>query len=402
MKILVINAGSSSLKYQLIDMADDAVLAKGVCERIGAGGVFTHKTPDGRGFKKEVEMPDHGAAFHQVMDALLTGDAAVLSGMDESDAVGHRVVNGGEKFYNSVLVTEKVLEDFAEVINFAPLHNPPAMAGIRACLDVFGPKVPMALVFDTAFHTTIPSKAYIYPIEYKYYEKYHIRKYGAHGTSHRYVAMRCAELMGRPLEELKIVTCHLGNGSSISAVKYGKCIDTSMGLTPLAGIMMGTRSGTIDPSVVTAIMQKENLSPAEMENILNKKSGYLGVSGISSANRDLEDAVGAGNERATLAIDMMNYQCQQYIGMYTAAMNGIDALVFTAGIGENSNRTRDAVTRDMTFFGIDIDRPFNASLPRGAEADLTAPGARARTFVIPTNEELMIALDTKRLVEEAR
>lgn len=399
MKILVLNAGSSSLKYQLLDMADKKVIAKGICERIGIGGCFKHSTADGRKFKKDLELPNHNVAFKHIMDTLLKGEYAVLASLDEINAIGHRIVNGGEKFVKSVLVTDKVLSDFEEVINFAPLHNPPAMAVINACREVFGTELPNVLVFDTSFHQTMPPYAYIYPVEYKYYEKYRIRKYGAHGTSHRYVSNRCAEILGRDISELRIITCHIGNGSSISAVKNGECIDTSMGFTPLAGVMMGTRSGTIDPSVVTFLMEKEHLSPAEMENVLNKKSGLLGIVGYSSDSRDLEEKfLENGDKMSKLAIDMMNYQIKTYVGAYTAAMGGLDALVFTAGIGENSDITRRAVCEDMELFGIKIDDDLNRAHVRGEELDITAPGARVKTLVIPTDEELMIALDTQQIV----
>lgn len=381
-------------------MDGNKVLVNGICERIGIGGHFKQKMPDGRKWEVEMPLPNHKAAFRQMISAITKGDYAVIRDLSEIDAIGHRIVNGGEKFSESVLVTDKVLSDFKEVINFAPLHNPPALVCIEACKETFGTKVPNVLVFDTAFHSTMPPYAYIYGIEYKYYEKYKVRKYGAHGTSHRYVSGRCAELMGRDIKDLRIVTCHIGNGSSISAVKNGVCIDTSMGFTPLAGIMMGTRSGTVDPSVVTFLMEKEHLSPSEMENILNKKSGLIGISELSSDSRDLENEfMATGNKRAGLAIDIMNYQIKCYVGAYTAAMGGIDALVFTAGIGENSDITRRAVCSDMDLFGIKIDDKLNRSHVRDAELEITAPGARVRTFVIPTNEELMIAKDTKRIVE---
>lgn len=401
MKILVLNAGSSSLKYQLIDMADKTVIAKGICERIGIGGRFKHSTADGRKFNNELDLPNHNVAFKHIMDTLLKGEYAVLKSPDEINAIGHRIVNGGEKFVDSVLVTDKVLKDFEQVINFAPLHNPPALAVINACREVFGAGMPNVLVFDTSFHQTMPPYAYIYPIEYKYYKEYGVRKYGAHGTSHRYVSLRCAEILGRPLSELRIITCHIGNGSSISAVKNGKCIDTSMGFTPLAGIMMGTRSGSLDPSVVTFLMEKEHFTPAQMESVLNKKSGLLGIVGYSSDSRDLEEKYLAdGDKMSKLAIDMMNYQIKKYVGAYAAAMGGLDALVWTAGIGENSDITRRAVCEDMGFLGIGIDDKLNRGHVRGEELDITAPGAKVRTLVIPTNEELMIALDTQEIVNK--
>lgn len=399
MNILVINAGSSSLKYQLIDTDTKNVLAKGNCERIGIDGKFKHSTHDGRKVQLEIPLPDHKVAFQKVISALTEGEAAVIKSTKEIDAVGHRIVNGGDRFSKSVLVTEQVLKDFAEVVNFAPLHNPPAMTGIKACLEVLGKDVPNVLVFDTSFHSTMPPKAYIFGVPYKYYEQYKLRRYGAHGTSHRYVSLRCAELMNKKPEELKIVTCHLGNGSSITAVDGGKCIDTSMGFTPLGGFVMGTRSGDLDPSVVTFIMEKEGLSPREMEKLLNKESGFLGISGISSDDRDLEVATANGDPRAKLAQDIQRYQIKKFIGSYAAAMGGIDALVFTGGIGENSCLLRGAVCDNMEFLGIKIDKELNDKTIRGKEGDISTPDAKVRTWVIPTNEEYMIAQDTKAIVE---
>lgn len=398
MNILVINAGSSSLKYQLFNFDSKTVLAKGNCERIGIDGRFKHSTSDGRGFKKELALPNHHAAFQAVISALTEGDCAVIQSTKEIDAVGHRIVNGGDRFSKSVLVTEQVLKDFSEVINFAPLHNPPAMTGIKACLEILGKDVPNVLVFDTAFHQTMPPKAYIFGVPYKYYEQYKLRRYGAHGTSHRYVSLRCAELMHKKPQELKIVTCHLGNGSSITAVDGGRCVDTSMGFTPLGGIVMGTRSGDLDPSVVTFIMEKEKLSPREMENLLNKESGFIGVSGISSDDRDLEEATAKGILRSQIAQDIQRYQIKKFIGSYAAAMGGIDALVFTGGIGENSVLLRGAVCEDMAFLGIKTDPKLNEETIRGKEADISLPDATTRTWVIPTNEEYMIAVDTQEIV----
>jgi acetate kinase len=399
MNILVINAGSSSLKYQLIDIDTKNVLAKGNCERIGIDGRFKHKTFDGRKSECEIALPNHKAAFQTVISALTEGEVAVIKSVAEIDAVGHRVVNGGDRFSKSVLVTEQVLKDFSEVINFAPLHNPPAMTGIKACLEILGEKVPNVLVFDTAFHSTMPPKAYIFGVPYKYYEKYRLRRYGAHGTSHRYVSLRCAEILHKKPEELKLVTCHLGNGSSISAVDGGKCVDTSMGFTPLGGIVMGTRSGDLDPSVVTFIMEQEKISPLEMEKILNKESGFIGVSGISSDDRDLEEATAKGIERSIIAQDIQRYQIKKYIGAYSAAMGGIDALIFTGGIGENSCLLREAVCADMDYLGIKVDKSLNDSTIRGKEGDISTPDATVHTYVIPTNEEYMIAVDTKTIVD---
>ncbi len=399
MNILVINAGSSSLKYQLIDIDNIKVLAKGNCERIGIDGRFKHQTFDGRKIANEMSLPDHNVAFKTVIAALTQGEAAVIKSTDEIDAVGHRIVNGGDRFTKSMLVTEQVLKDFSEVINFAPLHNPPAMIGIKACLEILGDKVPNVLVFDTAFHQTMPPKAYLFAVPYKYYEQDKLRRYGAHGTSHRYVSLRCAEIMHKKPEDIKIVTCHLGNGSSISAVDGGKCMDTSMGFTPLGGMVMGTRSGDLDPSVVTFIMEKEHLSPLDMENLLNKESGFIGISGISSDDRDLEDASANGNQRAQIAQDVQRYQIKKYIGAYSAAMGGIDALVFTGGIGENSCLLREAVCENMEYLGVEINKELNNTTIRGKEGDISTRSAKVRTYVIPTNEEYMIAVDTRDIVK---
>lgn len=398
LKILVINAGSSSLKYQLIDMQSKDVLAKGNCERIGLDGRFKHKTSDGRTLEKQLALPDHRVAFKLVIDTLTSGEYAVLNSVKEIAAVGHRVVHGGDKFTQSVLVTDQVLEQFKGVINFAPLHNPPALIGIEACLEILGKETPNVMVFDTAFHQTMPAKAYTFGVPYKYYEQYRVRRYGAHGTSHRYVSLRCAEVLGKKPEEIKIVTCHLGNGSSISAVDGGRCVDTSMGFTPLGGIIMGTRSGDLDPSVVTFIMEKENLSPREMETMLNKESGFIGISGISSDDRDLEEATAKGIERSQIAQDAQRYQIKKYIGAYSAAMGGLDAVVFTGGIGENSSLLRAAVCEDMEYLGIHIDLAKNDAMIRGKEGNISAPDAKVPVFVLPTNEEYMIAVDTQSLV----
>jgi acetate kinase len=399
MKILVINAGSSSLKYQLIDMESKTVLGKGLCERIGIGGKYKHSTFDGREFKIEIPLPDHFTAFKKVIDTLTTGEYAVIKSVKEIRAVGHRIVNGGDLFSKSVLLTDQVLKDFESVINFAPLHNPPALTGIKACLEMFGSSVPNVLVFDTAFHQTMPPKAYIFGVPYKYYEEYKVRRYGAHGTSHRYVAARCAELLGKKPEEIKIVTCHLGNGSSISAVDQGKCVDTSMGFTPLGGVIMGTRSGDLDPSVVTFIMEKEGLSPREMENLLNKESGFIGISGVSSDSRDLDDAREKGIQRAILTQQVLRYQIKKYIGGYAAAMNGLDAIVFTGGIGENSDALRAEVCTDMEYFGVKLNYDLNKVTRFGKEADVSLPESKTRVMVIPTDEEYMIAVDTKNIVD---
>ena len=402
MKILVINAGSSSLKYQLIDMDDESVLAKGNCERIGMeDGIFTHKTNDGREKHVTVSMPDHTAAFTQVKNALIDPEVGVLKSLDEVSAVGHRIVQGGALFSKSVLVDDKVIEGIESLIPLAPLHNKAHVQGIRACIEVFGKSVPEVVVFDTAFHSTMPPKAYMYPIPYEYYEKYAVRRYGFHGTSHRYVSHRCAELMGQDLKDLKMITCHLGNGSSISAIQDGKVIDTSMGLTPLDGFMMGSRTGTLDPSVVTFVMEKENITPHDMSEMLNKKSGMLGISGVSSDMRDVTSAADAGNERAKLATEMLAYQIKKYVGSYAAAMGGLDCLVFTGGIGENDNRVRASVCENMGFLGISVDPAKNQQRTSDI-LDISGKGSRVKVLVVCTNEELMIARDTKALVEARR
>ncbi len=393
MKILVINAGSSSLKYQLINMDDQSVMAKGLCERIGIDGKLTHSKGDEK-FQKDLSLKDHGDAIQAVLDSLTDKEMGVIASMDEINAVGHRVVHGGEAFSGSALITESVMNALNECIELAPLHNPPNITGIEACAKIM-PNVPQVGVFDTAFHQTMPKKAYLYALPYKFYENYKIRRYGFHGTSHKYVSMKAAEILGKPAEELKIVTCHLGNGSSITAVDGGKSVDTSMGFTPLAGIMMGTRSGDIDPAIVEYIANKENLTVKEVLNILNKESGALGLSCISSDFRDLSAAADKGDEKAQVALDMFAYGVQKYIGTYAAAMGGIDALVFTAGIGENDATLREKVAANLGFMGIEINKEKNAT--RGT-VDISKDGAKVKTLVIPTNEELMIALETEKLV----
>lgn len=396
MKILVINAGSSSLKYQLFDMADHSVMAKGQCERIGIDGSKLKHTPAGRDTVEIVEpMKDHGDAINLVLGALTDSGHGVLADMSEIGAVGHRVVHGGEMFSESALITEKVMQAIRDCIPLAPLHNPPNIIGIEACQKAM-PGVPQVAVFDTAFHQTMPKAAYMYAIPYALYEKHKIRRYGFHGTSHKYVARRAAELLGKPIEELKIVTCHLGNGSSITAVDCGKSVDTSMGFTPLAGVPMGTRSGDIDPAIVTFLMDNENMTAKEVDSLLNKESGVYGISGVSSDFRDLYAAADSGNERAITAVEMFAYSIKKYVGAYAAAMGGLDALVFTAGIGENTCDVRERVTEGLEFLGVAIDKEEN--LKRG-EHEITAKGAKVRTLVIPTNEELMIALDTEALAK---
>ncbi len=397
MKILVLNAGSSSLKYQLIDMDTQAVLAKGLCERIGIDGILNHTPEGGEKIKIEAQMPDHAVAIKLVTEALLSKEHGVISSMDEIGAVGHRVVHGGEYFNSSVIIDEDVKAKIAECSALAPLHNPANLTGIEACEKAM-PGVPMVAVFDTAFHQTMPPEAYLYAIPYEYYTKYKIRKYGFHGTSHYYVSKRAAEIIGKPLEEIKMITFHLGNGSSISAIKDGKSIDTSMGFTPLAGVMMGTRSGLIDPAIIPYIAEKENMTVDEINNVLNKKSGALGISGVTSDFRDIENAAAEGNERAQLALDMFEYSVKRYIGTYASIMGGLDAIVFTAGIGENNIALRESLLTDMEFMGITVDKEKNNV--RGKETEITGEGSRVRSFVIPTNEELTIALDTEKLLSK--
>ncbi len=397
MKILVINAGSSSLKYQLIDMTNETVLAKGVCDRIGIeGSVIKHKTHDGKSIEKAIVLKNHEDAIGELISVLTDNTYGVIQSLDEISAVGHRVVHGGEKFFKSVIIDDEVMKTIEECVELAPLHNPPNITGIRACMHFM--KVPQIAVFDTAFHQTMPKKAYIYALPYEYYKKYKLRKYGFHGTSHKYVAERAAVLLGKPFDQLKIVTCHLGNGSSICAVDCGKTIDTSMGFTPLDGLAMGTRSGTIDPAVVTFLMNKENLTTEQIDAIMNKKSGVYGISGVSSDFRDLDEAVKEGNERAELALQVFTYQVKKYIGSYACAMGGLDAVVFTAGIGENNPDIRKRACTGLEFLGIEIDDELNTK--KGQEIDISKPHAKVRTLVIPTNEELAIAKETKKLVSQ--
>ena len=397
--ILVINAGSSSLKYQLFDMENESVLCKGNCERIGLDKSFIgHKTSDGKKVQKEVVMSDHKEAFMQVNAMLTDAEYGVIKSTDEIKAVGHRVVQGGARFSKSELITEEVIEGIRELIPLAPLHNKGHVQAIEACIEVFGNDVPQVAVFDTAFHATMPPKAYIYPIPYEYYEKYQIRRYGFHGTSHRYVSSRWAELTGNSLDGTKIITCHLGNGSSITAVKDGKVIDTSMGLTPLDGFMMGTRCGTLDPSVVTYIEEKENLTPQQMSDILNKKSGLLGISGVSSDDRDVTKAVEEGNPRAKLAHDILRYEIEKFIGGYYVALGGCDAIIFTAGLGENQSKHRQAICDQLSCFGVKVDPELNKKMVGGNEGKISAPDSKVEVYVIPTNEELVIARDTQAII----
>jgi acetate kinase len=398
MNVLVINCGSSSLKYQLFNMADEKVLAKGLVERIGLEGAkLSHRPQDKDRYEIVTEIENHEKAIKLVLEALVDKEHGVIESMDEIRAVGHRVVHGGEDFSGSVLIDDLVMKALNDNISLAPLHNPPNIMGIEACKKLM-PNTPQVGVFDTAFHQTIPKHTFLYGLPYEYYEKYKIRKYGFHGTSHKYVAQRAAAMLNKPIEDLKIITCHLGNGASICAVKGGKSIETSMGFTPLEGLMMGTRSGDIDPAIVAFLMEKENMTINEVNNVLNKKSGVLGVSGVSSDFRDIEAAAEKGNERAKLALDKFAEMVKEYIGSYAAVMNGVDVLVFTAGLGENSKEMRYAVCKDLTFFGIEIDQEKNNT--RGKEVDIAKENSKVRILVIPTNEELMIARDTVAIVNK--
>ena len=395
MKILVINCGSSSLKYQLFDMDNEAVLAKGLVERIGIDGSQIKHTKTGMDAVTHITpIPDHKVAIKLVLDALLDKSHGVLSSLSELSAIGHRVVHGAEEFATSVKIDAKVMDALKRCIPLAPLHNPANIMGIEAVTEAL-PNIPQVGVFDTAFHQTMPRHAFIYGVPYEYYEKHKIRRYGFHGTSHYFVSHRAAELLGQPIEKLKIVTCHLGNGSSITAVDGGKSVDTSMGFTPLAGVVMGTRSGDVDPALLPFIAKAENMNLDQVDALLNKKSGLLGISGLSSDLRDVESAAAKGDAHAKLAEDVLNYGVKKFIGAYAAAMGGIDVLVFTAGVGENSASTRAAVCDGLEFLGIKIDPVKNDM--RGKEMEISAAGSRVHVMVIPTNEELMIARDTKRL-----
>ncbi|MEI6131737.1 MAG: acetate kinase [Bacillota bacterium] len=397
MKILVINAGSSSLKYQLINMRDEALLAKGLVDRIGLDGSFIkHSKTDGETIVHDHYMKDHTVAIKHVIDMLTNPTHGVIADCDEILAVGHRVVHGGEKFSDAVIIDDEVMAAIKDCIDIAPLHNPPNIVGIEACEAVM-PGTPMVAVFDTSFHQTIPKEAYIYALPYEQYEKHRIRKYGFHGTSHKFISQRAAELLGKPISELKIISCHLGNGSSITAVNGGISVDTSMGFTPLQGLAMGTRCGTIDPAIVTYLMENEKMTVEEVNSMLNKKSGMLGISGVSSDFRDLDDAIAEGNERAQLAIDVFCYQIKKLIGEYVAAMNGVDVIVFAGGIGENNVVVRKGALKNMEFLGIELDDAANEAA-RGINSVITKPGSRTTVMVVPTNEELSIARETKKLV----
>lgn len=395
MKIFVVNCGSSSIKYQLIDMKDESVIAKGLVERIGIeGSVLTH-TPAGKDkVRLESAIPDHVDGIKKVLAALVDPNHGVIKSMDEIDAVGHRVVHGGEIFNESVVITDEVLKQIEDLSDMAPLHQPANVSGIRACQKLM-PNTPQVAVFDTAFHQTMPPVAYMFGVKYEEYKDYGIRKYGFHGTSHKYVSGVAAQLLGKDIKDTKIITCHLGNGSSITAVDGGKSVDTSMGFTPLDGVLMGTRTGSIDPAVVPVLMQKKGLDAAGVDKYMNKKCGVLGVSGVSSDFRDLEDAAAKGNERAQLALDMFCYQVKRYVGAYAAAMGGVDAIVFTAGVGENDIHTRQQVCAGLEFLGVKLDADRNNV--RGKVTEISAADSKVKVFLIPTNEELAIAQDTLRL-----
>lgn len=398
MKVLVVNCGSSSLKYQLFEMEDESVLAKGLVERIGLeGSVLTHEATGKDKAVINADIKNHTIGIGLVLEALVDANHGVIASMSEIDAIGHRAVHGGEKFTDSALVTEDVIKAIEECIEMAPLHNPPNIAGINACAELM-PGVPQVVVFDTAFHQTMPKKAYMYALPYEAYEKYGIRRYGFHGTSHKYVSQRVAEIMGKDYNDLKIITCHLGNGSSVAAIKNGKCLETSMGFTPLEGLVMGTRCGNIDPAIIPFLMKKENMTMEEIDTYINKKAGVLGVSGVSSDFRDIEKAAAEGNERAQLALDMFIYEVVKYIGSYAAAMNGVDAIVFTAGVGENAIDMRAKITAGIEYLGTKIDNEKNNV--RGKEREISAPGSKVKVFIIPTNEELVIARDTAKICKK--
>ena len=395
MIVFVINCGSSSLKYQLIDMKNENVMAKGLIERIGMdGSVLKHTPANANTIDISTEIPDHKVAIQLVIEALLDENHGVIKKMSEINAVGHRVVHGGERFTDSMLITTDVIKGIEACCEIAPLHNPPNLHGILACMELL-PEVPQVAVFDTAFHQTMPKTAFLYGLPYEMYVKYGLRRYGFHGTSHRYVAQKAAEMMGEHMSDLRIITCHLGNGASLTAIKYGKSVDTSMGYTPLEGLIMGTRSGEIDPAIIPFLMEKENMDATQIDNFLNRRSGILGISGLSSDFRDLEAAANNGDERSQLAIDVFAYKVKKYIGGYVAAMGGVDAIVFTAGLGENSPFMREKICNGLEYLGTRIDPELNKI--RGKAREISIKRARTKIFVIPTNEELVIARDTKRI-----
>ena len=396
MNVLVINCGSSSLKFQLINAETEKVLAKGLCERIGIDGRLTYQPAGGEKEKSDLAMPTHTEAIQFVIDALTNEKTGVVKSLDEIGAVGHRLVHGGEKFASSVVITDEVKKAVEECNDLAPLHNPANLIGVAACEKLM-PGTPMVAVFDTAFHQTMPEKAYMYGLPYEYYEKYKVRRYGFHGTSHRYVSRRACEFLGVPYEKQRIITCHIGNGGSITAIKDGKSIDTSMGLTPVEGLMMGTRCGDVDAGALSFIMEKENLDAHGLSSLVNKKSGVMGISGVSSDMREIEAAIAQGNERAKLALQMYDYRIAKYIGAYTAVLGGVDIIVFTGGVGENQTVTRATVCRQLEFMGVKIDEELNSTI-HGKEADLSVPESKVKVVVIPTDEEYMIASDTQEIL----
>ena len=396
--VLVVNAGSSSLKYQLLDMDDESVIAKGNCDRIGIGGHVSHKIPaTGYDYEADCDFPTHTEAFEKLVEVLTTGDGKVIDSMSEISAVGHRIVQGAEIFDKACMVTDEVIDQIDGLSELAPVHNHPHALALRACTKVLPKGTPQVVVFDTAFHQTMPPKAYLFGLPYEDYKEYHVRRYGFHGTSHRFVSHSLADAMGKDIKDLKIVSCHLGNGSSITAVNGGKSVDTSMGFTPLDGIIMGTRCGAVDPSAVTFVMAKHGFDAHQMSEYMNKKSGFLGLSGVSSDNRDICAAAEQGNERAKLTSDILQYQIKRYIGAYAAIMNGIDAVLFTGGIGENSWEVREAVCADMSYFGIEIDRELNKTV-KGKLMKISTPSSKVEVWVVPTNEELLIARDTLAVI----
>lgn len=398
--VLVVNAGSSSLKYQLLNMEDESVIAKGNCDRIGTGGHVSHKVPaKDYAFEQDCDFPTHTEAFEKLVEVLTTGDGKVIDSMNEISAVGHRIVQGAEIFDRACIVTEEVIDQIDGLSELAPVHNHPHALALRACTKVLPEGTPQVVVFDTAFHQTMPRKAFLFGLPYEDYTEYHVRKYGFHGTSHRFVSAALADAMGKDIKDLKIVSCHLGNGSSITAVNGGKSVDTSMGFTPLDGIIMGTRCGAVDPSAVTFVMNKHGFDSHEMSEYMNKKSGFLGLSGVGSDNRDVTAAAEQGNERAILTGEILQYQIKKYIGSYTAAMNGIDAVLFTGGIGENSWEVREAVCEDMDYFGIKIDKALNKTI-RGKLTKISTPDSKVEVWIVPTNEELLIARDTMAVIAE--
>ena len=396
MKILVVNAGSSSLKYQLLDMKDESVIAKGNCDRIGIDGHVSAKTGDGRHIEEDCNFPTHTGAFEKLVEVLTSGETKVIDSMSEISAVGHRIVQGAEIFKETCLVTDEVIDQIDSLAELAPVHNHPHALALRACKAVIPAGTPQVVVFDTAFHSTMPRKAYLYGLPYECYTDLHVRKYGFHGTSHRFVSGELARVMGKPIEELKIVSCHLGNGSSITAINGGKSVDTSMGFTPLDGLVMGTRCGSVDPSAVDYVEKKMGFTPDQMTEYMNKKSGFLGLSGIGSDNRDIQAAASEGNERALIVSEIFAYQIKKFIGSYAAAMNGLDAVIFTGGIGENAPEVRAAACSNLDILGIHIDAEKN--LCRGILKEISTDESKTKVYVIPTNEELLIARDTLALV----